>query len=201
MSPAPLLYGLAAAILAAEATVFGLALFPNVDPAYRAFYIDRTTDCYPLPVTGDYQLGSTLDFSDPARALRARVARCGWRDPAQHGSWTDGQLSMLRFRLDPALVSDLVLTLDLHPYLHGPLQTQLVELTANGIALAPLTLRERKRSTVQLLVPAAAVAAGQGILDLELRFPNARSPYDLGLSPSDKRIYALFVYSLRLAPI
>ena len=198
MTRPAILYGAAAALLLAEAAVFGLSLVPNVDPAYRAFYIDRTTDCYPLPVSGQYALGTWLGFDDASRPLRDSVTRCGWRDPAREGSWTDGQLTMLRFRIGD-LASDLVLEIEARPYIDGQQKRQLVELSANGVALAPLRFNKPNTTTMQLAIPSAAVAAGNGLLDLELRFPNARSPYDLGLSPTDKRIYGLFVYKLRLS--
>ncbi len=195
-----LLYGLAAILFAAEMTIFGISLFPNVDSAYRAFYISRSTDCYPLPVTGTYEPGRRVSFGMDDQARRLALARCGWREPAADGSWTDGQLSMLRFRIGD-IATDMVLELDLRPYIDGAQIDQRVEITANGMPLVPLHLDSPQRVQREVLIPAAALASGAGLLDLEFHMIGARSPYELDLSPTDKRIYGLYVYSLRLAAV
>ena len=72
-------YFLAAALVAIEAGILAWAASPDVDPAYRAVYIDHTANCYPVEVSGEYELGSTVSFAQYGSSrFRDTITRCGW---------------------------------------------------------------------------------------------------------------------------
>ncbi|PXA98852.1 hypothetical protein DMC47_06575, partial [Nostoc sp. 3335mG] len=90
------LYALAALLALFELAVLWQALHPDVSDEYRAYYIDQTTTCLPQPVTGEYTLGTVLNFrsgGDNTRELRP----CGWDGPAGDGMHSIGETSRLRF--------------------------------------------------------------------------------------------------------
>lgn len=188
------LYGLAGLVLAAEAAILAVALTPDVDPVYRAYYIDRTADCYPLPVTGDYSLGTRVSFGPDGKAERLQLARCGWRDPDVVGSWSDGDRSMLRFAVAPP-PADLLLELVLQPYVDRETTKQRVEVSANGTSLGMIELAGRTSLRKEIAIPAATVGES-GLLDITLQYPDAQEvPGPSGTGP---RVYAVFLYNLRL---
>lgn len=188
------LYGLAGLVLATETAVFAVALSPTVDPVYRAYFIDRTTDCYPLPVAGDYALGTRVSFGADGQAERLPLARCGWHDPDAMGSWSDGDRSMLRFAIAGPPV-DLLLELVLQPYVDHDTPRQRVNITANGTSLGTIEVAGSTSLPKEVVIPATAVGES-GLLDITLRYPDARTlPGGSGTAP---RVYAIFLHSLRL---
>lgn len=188
------MYALAGLLLLLQAMIFVAALYPAVSPEYRAYYIDRTTDCYPLPVAGTYRLGDRVPFGAAAEGKRASLARCGWRDPEAAGSWSDGDRSMLRFAVAPQ-PADLVLELNARPYLDPQTPRQRIEVSANGSPLETLELTEKGPTTRRLVIPAGVIGS-TGWLDLTLTYPDARSL--ASAAGSGSRFYALFVYDLVL---
>lgn len=189
-----LLYGLAALLLAAEATILAVALKPSVDSLYRAYYIDKSTDCFPLPVTGTYTLGERVSFGADGAAPRASLARCGWRDPEQVGSWSDGDRSMLRFAVTTS--SDLVLELNMQPYVDRDTTGQRVEVSVNGTSLGTLELAGRPAARKEIAIPAATVGTS-GLLDVTFTYPDAKEL--AGPAGTGSRVYAVYLYDLRLS--
>jgi len=176
-----------------EAAIFAVALVPSVDPDYRAYYLDRSTDCYPLPVSGAYRLGGRVSFGSASEGERANLARCGWRDPEAGGSWSDGSRSMLRFAIPPQ-PADLVLELNVRPYLDAETPRQRIEVTANGTPLDTLELVEKGVATHRIAISSAIVGTA-GQLDITFNYPDARALTGAG---SGTRLYALFVLDLAL---
>ena len=188
------LYSLATLLLAAEVTILAVAMTPSVDPLYRAYYIDKSTDCFPLPVTGAYALGERISFGTDGAASRTALARCGWRDPEATGSWSDGDLSMLRFAVTTS--SDLVLELKMQPYVDHDTPRQRIEVTANGTSLGIIEAADRGGTTSDIAIPAAVVGTS-GLLDVTLGYPDAKRLS--GPSGTGSRVYAIFLRDLRLA--
>lgn len=187
------MYGLAGLLVLIEAAIFAVALVPSVDPDYRAYYLDRSTDCYPLPVSGAYRLGERVSFGSASEGKRANLARCGWRDPEAQGSWSDGNRSMLRFAIAPQ-PADLVLELDARPYLDAESPGQRIEITANGTPLETLELVE-KGPAIHRIAISSAIVGTAGQLNITFNYPDARALTGAG---SGTRLYALFVLDLAL---
>lgn len=187
------MYGLAGLLVLIQAAIFIAALYPSVTPEYRAYYIDRSTDCYPLPVAGTYRLGDRVSFGAAAEGKRARLARCGWRDPEALGSWSDGDRSMLRFAVEPQ-PTDLVLELNARPYLDPETPSQRIEVAANGRPLETLELAGNEPTAHRIVIPSDLVGTAKW-LDLTLTYPDARP---LTAAGSGRRFYAIFLYDLTL---
>lgn len=165
-------YALAAVLALFELAVLWQALHPNVSADYRAYYIDRTTTCLPQPVTGEYVLGTELDFrseGDETRELRP----CGWTGPAGDGTHSVGETSRLRFAVDAN--GPLTLMLELTGVtLPGPAQ-QRVLISANGHDIGEIAVTPDKTERFAISIPASALD-DDGFVDLKFDYPDAISP-------------------------
>jgi len=191
----PWMYCAAGLLLFSEMAIFAAALYPDVSPDYRAYYIDRSTECYPLPVSGAYRLGERVQFGAVPGSKRANLARCGWRDAEALGSWSDGERSMLRFAVAPQ-PADLTLELDARPYLDSSISRQRIEVSANGSPVETLELTEQEPTTHRIVIPSAIVGT-TGWLDLTFAYPDRRPV--AGTAGSGVRYYALFLHDLTLS--
>lgn len=165
-------YALAAILALFELAVLWQALHPNVSADYRAYYIDRTTTCLPQPVTGEYVLGTELNFrseGDETRELRP----CGWTGPAGDGTHSVGETSRLRFAVDAK--GPLTLMLELTGVtLPGPAQ-QRVLISANGQEIGEIAVTPDKTERFTISIPASALD-DDGFVDLKFDYPDAISP-------------------------
>ena len=165
-------YALAAILALFELAVLWQALHPNVSADYRAYYIDRTTTCLPQPVTGEYVLGTELNFrseGDETRELRP----CGWTGPAGDGTHSVGETSRLRFAVDTK--GPLTLMLELTGVtLPGPAQ-QRVLISANGQEIGEIAVTPDKTERFVISIPASALD-DDGFVDLKFDYPDAISP-------------------------
>lgn len=165
-------YALAAILALFELAILWQGLHPNVSDDYRAYYIDRTTTCLPQPVTGEYVLGTKLDFrseGDETRELRP----CGWTGPVGDGTHSVGQTSRLRFAASET--GPLTLMLELTGVtLPGPAQQRVV-VSANGQEIQEITVTPDKTERFSILIPASA-RDDDGFVDIQLDYPDAISP-------------------------
>ena len=165
-------YALAAILALFELAVLWQALHPNVSADYRAYYIDRSTTCLPQPVTGEYVLGTELNFrseGDETRELRP----CGWTGPAGDGTHSVGETSRLRFAIDAK--GPLTLMLELTGVtLPGPAQ-QRVLISANGQEIGEIAVTPDKTERFVISIPASALD-DDGFVDIKLDYPDAISP-------------------------
>ena len=165
-------YALAAGLALFELAVLWQALHPAVPDHYRAYYIDKTTTCLPQPVTGDYALGTELDFrvgGDNTRELRP----CGWDGPAGDGMHSIGQTSRLRFAVDHGTDLDLMLELT-GVTLPGPAQQRVI-VSVNGSEIGKLAVTPGKTERFSLAVP-ASLLGDTGFIEVALDYPDAISP-------------------------
>lgn len=169
--------------------VIALAFNPNVSDRYRAFFIERTTDCWPADVSGEIVPGQRVSFlkadaKGPARTLR----RCGWLDAEGTGTWSIGPESRLLLML-PRPDEATIVELDLLPFTAEAHPLQRVEVTANGRSVSSLRLDAKSAAKHEIELP-AGTAEPDGRLELALHFPDAISPRDIGLS-TDRRNLAV----------
>lgn len=189
-------YGLIILVLLVEATVAVLALMPNVPDRFRAYYIDRTTDCWPLDISGRYAFGEVVSFLPPRTEAQAGIMRCGWLGPQDTGTWSTGPESRLRFAV-PDPPADLVLDLELIPFVTTPQPVQTIRIDVNGAGLDTIQLEGTQPRHQLLRIPAAAVALGDERIDVDFRFPGAHSPASVGIN-SDRRLLAIRLLSVKL---
>ena len=189
----PLMYGLAATLALAEIVILWQAIHPQVSPEFRAYYIDRSTTCLPLPGTGAYTLGTEIDFRSGGSETR-QLLSCGWDGPAGDGMHALGETSMLHFATGPA--QDLTLMLELTGVtLPGPPQ-QTVDVSVNGTPIGTLELAPGETKRVHFPVPATALGE-HDFADIRLDFPDAISPRE-GIANNYKR--SIKLVAVRLAP-
>jgi len=190
------LYALAGALALFELATLWAALNPTAPEAYRAYFIDKTTTCLNLPKPGTYALGSTVSFRSDGAALARDLRVCGWEGPAGDGTHSVGETSRLRFAVPPG-VGDLRLTLELAAVLTEGQADQLVEVSANGVAVGRAEMNDRDAHVFELVIPAAALASDPGFVNIALDFPRA-----IRMAPGDNdtRKRAVKLLSARLAP-
>lgn len=181
------------ALAALDLGVIALAFNPNVSDQYRAFFIERTTDCWPADVSGEIVPGQRISFlkadsKGPAKTLR----RCGWLDAEGTGTWSIGPESRLLLIL-PQPDRATTLELDMLPFTAEGHPTQRVEITANGRSVASLKLDAKSAARHEIELP-AGTAEPDGRLELALHFPDAVSPRDLGRSNDRRKLAARLIF-------
>lgn len=182
-----------------EAAVVVAIANPRVSDAYRAYFIDRTTRCWPDPVSGEIEIGKRVwflraDADGPAR----HVLECGWLAPAPSGTWSEGPEARLRLRVPTG--SDLNLTFNLIPYIGETHAEQRVEFRANGTPLETLVLDADSERNWTIRVPADSVAP-DGTLVVSLLLPDAISPRAAGEGRFDRPLAIRLIFLMvRKAP-
>ena len=175
-------------LLAFYAHVGMLAAQPQVSHLYRLFYVDKGLRAWNHGKGPVYLLGHELDFRE-AHPYQSRV---GWAYPEEWGTWTDGPVAELHFRVQglPRSVS-----MDVNPFVapQAGLPAQTLRIFANGMAVGEYSLQSAQILRVDL--PASAMANGTEFLTLRFEMPQASSPLKLGLSP-DARLLGIGVRRL-----
>ena len=186
-------YALAALFALFELVVLWQALHPQVPDIYRAYYIDRTSTCLPQPVTGEYQLGSEIDFRSGGPNTR-ELRPCGWEGPAGDGMHAVGEAAHLRFAIGPA--QDLSLTLEMTGVnLPGPL-AQHVRVLVNEMEVGVAELAPGQTQRFAFPIPASIIAE-TGFADITLAFPDAILP---GAGDSNTRKRSIKLVAAAIAP-
>ena len=177
-----------AALLAFYAKVGMLAAEPTVGHLYRLYYIDKGLRDWNHGKGPVYQLGQELDF----RQALPFLSRVGWAYPEDWGTWTDGPVAELHFRVRgmPSSVS-----MEVNPFVapQAGLPAQTVRIFANGVGAGEYSLQSAQTLHVEL--PASAMTNGNEFLTLRFEMPHASSPLKMGLSP-DGRLLGIGVRRL-----
>jgi hypothetical protein len=177
-------------------TALVLAVNPNVSDRYRAYYIDRTTDCWPANTNGNLPTSGRIWFLNPDNVEVAKnVLECGWADTEPTGTWSSGR--DVRLAIRPTGRGPWAVELDLLPFSGAGIPHQRLTITAKGERLLETELRRGEGMQHQLhLEPRHLEADGRAILEFSL--PDAISPAELGLAP-DRRKLALRLLSLKVS--
>lgn len=105
----------------------------------------------------------------------------GWSGIESWGVWSDGRYAELRFiPLHP--IKKVIL--ELHPFVSGALNAQLVEASFNG----KLVSREIIRNATLFEVPLDGSFDLNNFQEIRLEFPNAISPFQLGVSNDNRKL-------------
>ncbi|OWK22000.1 hypothetical protein AJ88_13845 [Mesorhizobium amorphae CCBAU 01583] len=91
----------AAVLAVSEIVILALALHPDVNADYRAYYIDRTTTCLNRDALGSYTVGQRVSFRSDGAKLAAGMIVCGWSGPVADGTHSLGETSRLRLEIPP----------------------------------------------------------------------------------------------------
>ncbi len=147
----------------------------------------------PRPLPHAYPL--TWERIDFAKPEVENFIWYGWSGPDEQSTWTDGDRATVVFSLDP--VTDLTLQIKLGPFLvPGKHDEQRVFISANGLQIDALTLRENVAKVYQIVLPKAALRQTN---ILEFSLPDAVSPSSLGVS-KDVRKLGIAVYWMKFQP-
>ncbi|AZO24266.1 hypothetical protein EJ070_28640 [Mesorhizobium sp. M1E.F.Ca.ET.045.02.1.1] len=186
-------YALAGALAAAEIAILALALNPQVDDDYRAYYIDKTTTCLNRDAVGRYTPGRTVSFRSDGASEAMGMMVCGWSGPVADGTHSLGETSRLRLALPP-LRDGLQATLEIIPVIRPPQTSQRIVISANGTEVHRATLAGAGPATVSFVIPQAALA-GRARLELVFDYPDG-----IPQSPDASNIYnrAIKLTSFRL---
>lgn len=186
-------YALAAVLAASEMIVLALALNPNVNEDYRAFYIDRTTTCLNRDVVGSYTPGQTVSFRSDGAKQAVGMMVCGWSGPVADGTHSLGETSRLRLEI-PSLGDGLTATLQMSAVTRPPQLTQRVIISVNGVSVHEVTLSSKEPKTISFAIPYAAYASAK-VLELNFDYRDGIPP-----SPAASNIYkrAIKLVSFRL---
>jgi hypothetical protein len=146
---------------------------------------------------GLYSLGERVAFAKGGEGPRGgRYAIEGWSAPEDWGMWSTGPKAQLLLPLAEAPRHDVILTLYGQAFVNRRHEQQQVDVMVNGVAQQSLLYNRRRKNDIRSIrIPAAAVQGGQVLV--ELRFPDAASPRELGLSDDDRKL-GLGLIALRL---
>jgi len=190
-------YGLVAAVALAEAAILFLAINPEVNPDYRAFYIERTTTCLNKEVDGTYRLGEIVSFRPDGAKQSAPLKVCGWTGAAGNGTHSRGHTSVLRIALaDPVPPGGLAATVELAPVTRPGTGDRQVLISVNGVEVRRVILAAPEPREVAFSIPAFLVQ-GADRLDIRFDYPN---PLSTGPMASNTHDRAMRLSSLRLEP-
>ncbi|MER9298581.1 hypothetical protein NKI38_19085 [Mesorhizobium sp. M0621] len=186
-------YAIAAALAVSEIIILALALNPNVDADYRAYYIDRTTTCLNRDAVGTYTLGQTVSFRSDGAKQAAGMLVCGWSGPVADGTHSLGETSRLRLAI-PSLRNGLTATLQMSAVIRPPQITQRVMISVNGARVHEVTLSSKEPKAISFTIPHATFASAQ-ILEMTFDYRDGIPP-----SPAASNIYkrSIKLVSLRL---
>ena len=186
-------YALAALLATAEFVVLWQAIHPRVSETYRAYYIDRTTTCLPQPVTGEYEVGTEIDFRSGGPNTR-ELRPCGWEGPAGDGMHAVGETSRLRFAVHER--QDLRLMLEMTAVqLPGP-PRQRIRVLVNDVPVGEAQLAPGETNRFTFPLPASAIGELEAA-DIRLDFPDAITP---GPGDSNTRKRSVKLVSASLGP-
>lgn len=105
-------YGLCAAAAALELAILVAAFRPDVTPAYAAFFIDRSTDCYiAADAVRPVRTGAAIDLSDGNMQRHCPLFFAGWQSTREGWLKTKSREAELRIRLEEGPPAGLALTL------------------------------------------------------------------------------------------
>ncbi|MET3582321.1 hypothetical protein ABID19_005380 [Mesorhizobium robiniae] len=155
-------YALATVLAGSEIVILALALNPNVNADYRAYYIDRTTTCLNRDAIGGYILGQTVSFRSDGAKQAASMKVCGWSGPAGDGTHSLGETSRLRVGIPP-LGHGLAATLQMAAVIRPPQITQRVVISVNGVRAHAVTLSGKEARIVSFVIPPAALGESKAL--------------------------------------
>ncbi|RUU45129.1 hypothetical protein EOC93_08565 [Mesorhizobium sp. M6A.T.Ce.TU.002.03.1.1] len=155
-------YAFAAVLAGSEIVILALALNPNVNADYRAYYIDKTTTCLNRDAIGSYTLGETVSFRSDGAKRAASIKVCGWSGSAGDGTHSLGETSRLRLEIPP-LGHGLAATLQMAAVIRPPQITQRVVISVNGVRAQAVTLSGKEPRTVSFVIPPAALGEAKAL--------------------------------------
>lgn len=174
-----------ALIALVDAGVLYMVLFPNVSPAYRAYYIDRTSSCFPRAdnvATGYYPFGEPINFVtgnnniEPRNGFSLDTLRyCGFMPPSSTGIRSFGDYGIIRMK-GPFPADDLLLTFASWTNTGADKPRREVQVQVNGEEVGTLVYVTRDQVNGKMVIPQRLVEAGKGWLEIRFNMPRIGPP-------------------------
>ena len=165
-----------------DAVVLYMVLFPRVEPDYRAYYIDRTSSCFPRVISGYYPLGEPISFV-PGRSGYSRdtVRWCGFMPPSNTGIRSFGDYGIIRMNV-PLPDDDLLLTFSSWANTDSKKPERDVDVVVNGENVDTLVFKSQYRVNGRIVIPQRVAklggkdAHGNDILEIKFVVPRIGPP-------------------------
>ena len=144
----------------------------------------------PVPIN----IGDRLLFAQSANGVG--YMRCGWYQPEQAGTWSNGTTADISLPVKTNVPS--VVIIEAIPLVSSLHPTQHVEVAVNSILIGQFNLTGGShRLRLELSDAIRTDVIKRGVLRLDFKFPNAARPIDLGIN-SDTRLLALSLVAISL---
>jgi len=154
-----------------EVGVLWASLHPHVSADYRAYYLDQSTTCLNEPVSGSYYNNTLLPTVSGYERTLKQIRVCGFEGPVGDGLHLVGESGRLRFKmLEPPHTLELMLQMVAVDFAGAAGQT--VDVIANGQDIGDVHVDTGTPQRFTFAIP-AAVLKPDGVLDLELKVPDA----------------------------
>ena len=197
-----------------DKNLLGLFSTENIKTPYQFAYIDNFFVFAPkleFPFSNDvaislqktaqdyaYQLGTVVDFSTGESNFNDYLLPLGgFSIPEGKGTWTVGDSSLFLLRLAEKPNSDLVLKLNVMPFLTEKHPVLDVEVRANQNSLGYLHFDLKSKFPLSEVTIPQAIIRNDKLIKFELRFKEAISPAEVGFN-SDVRKLGVFITSLQI---
>jgi len=186
-----------------DAAVLYMVLFPHVNDDYRAYYIDRSSSCFPRVITGYYPLGEPISFV-PGRSgyKRDSIRWCGFMPPSTTGVRSFGDYGI--FRVTTRLPDDdLLLTFSSWANTDSSKPERDVDVVVNGENVGTLEFKSAKRINGKMVIPRAVAqlggkdSNGNDILEIKFVVPRTGPPG----TNSEPQTLQLRLEAMRIVPV
>lgn len=132
-----------------------------------------------------HPMGESISFGSAATG--ARHALMGWSTPEDWGTWSDAPAASVLVRLARSPQRDALLTIEARAFVNHKHPTQEIAVSVNRVGVGTLRYASAEMGSRTLRIPRAALHAGDGLVLIEFRLKDAKSPRELGLDDDDRR--------------
>jgi hypothetical protein len=186
-----------------DAGVLYMVLFPRVSDDYRAYYIERSTSCFPRIISGYYPLGEPISFVPARSGFKLDSIRwCGFMPPSTTGVRSFGDYGI--FRIVTKLPDDdLLLTFSSWANTDSSKPERDVDVLVNGENVETLVFKSARRVNGKIVIPEQIAklggedAHGNNIVEIKFVVPRTAPP---GLN-SEPVTLQLRLEAMRLVPL
>ena len=127
------------------AVVLYMVLNPRVEDDYRAYYIDRTSSCFPRLISGYYKLGEPASFVAGRNGMKRDSIRwCGFMPVKNDGIKSFGDYGILKLKF-AVPDEDLLLTFSSWANTNADKPARDVQIVVNGETLGKVTFKTNRR--------------------------------------------------------
>ena len=186
-----------------DAAVLYMLLFPHVSDDYRAYYIDRSSSCFPRVITGYYPLGEPISFIQGRSGYKRDSIRwCGFMPPTNTGVRSFGDYGIFRV-ITKLPDDDLLLTFSSWGNTDSSKPERDVDVVVNGEKVGMLAFKSAKRINGKMVIPRQVArlggedAKGNSIIEIKFVVPRTGPPG----TNSEPQTLQLRLEAMRLVPV